>query len=180
MRSPPGPGSLPSCPRRDQQQRRPRHGTTACAGRCSWSRCCEEIVNGRIRPGEHLVTQALAERFGVSHTPIREALVALAGIGHGRRSRPTAGRSSGGSTAREVREICQVRRALECEAVRLACGRIDLAELDALPRELRAMIGRDGSPGPAVIAEARAVDSRLHDLIAASCGNAFLATSSAG
>ena len=28
-------------------------------------------------------------------------------------------------TAKEVREICQVRRALECEAVRLACGRIE-------------------------------------------------------
>ena len=40
-----------------------------------------DVFHGRLRAGEHLVTQELAQRFGVSHTPIREALIALAGIG---------------------------------------------------------------------------------------------------
>src|SRR5439155_12484206 len=40
-----------------------------------------DVFQGRLRAGQHLVTQALAERFGVSHTPIREALITLAGIG---------------------------------------------------------------------------------------------------
>lgn len=40
-----------------------------------------DVFEGRLRAGQHLVTQELAERFSVSHTPIREALVALAGIG---------------------------------------------------------------------------------------------------
>ena len=40
-----------------------------------------DVFQGRLRAGQHLVTQELAERFGVSHTPIREALIALAGIG---------------------------------------------------------------------------------------------------
>ena len=40
-----------------------------------------DIVHGRARAGEHLVTQKLADRFGVSHTPIREALISLAGFG---------------------------------------------------------------------------------------------------
>ena len=84
----------------------------------------KEIVNGQIRSGEHLVTQALARRFGVSHTPVREALVMLAGMGL-LDVTPNRGAIVRKVTERGVREICQVRSALECEAVRLACGRID-------------------------------------------------------
>ena len=38
-----------------------------------------DVFQGRLRAGEHLVTQDLAKRFVVSHTPIREALITLAG-----------------------------------------------------------------------------------------------------
>ena len=82
-----------------------------------------DVFHGRLRAGQHLVTQELAERFGVSHTPIREALISLSGIGiidllpnRGAVVRPV--------TVKDVREICQVRRALECEATRSSCGRI--------------------------------------------------------
>ena len=40
-----------------------------------------DVLQGRLRAGQHLGTQELAERHGVSHTPIREALIALAGVG---------------------------------------------------------------------------------------------------
>ncbi len=76
---------------------------------------------------------------------------------------------------KEVREVCQVRRALECEATRSACGRTDLAALHALADDLRRMIGVKTPSGARYVAEARDVDSRLHDLIADSCGNDFLA-----
>lgn len=133
-----------------------------------------DVFQGRLRAGEHLVTQELAARFGVSHTPIREALIALAGVGI-IDLLPNRGARVRRVTPHEVREICQVRRALECEATRSACGRIDLAELHALAADLRRMIGRGVRSGPRFIAEARAVDSRLHDLIAESCGNSYLA-----
>src|SRR5439155_14844598 len=78
-----------------------------------------EIFQGRLRAGQRLVTEQLARRFGVSHTPIREGLIELAGIGivdlfpnRGAIVRPV--------TARDVREICHVRRILECAATRSA------------------------------------------------------------
>src|SRR5262249_48229547 len=76
---------------------------------------------------------------------------------------------------REVREICQVRRLLECQATRNACGRIDLATLSAIADDLRQLQTRPATSIAAFIHEARLVDSRLHDLIAGSCGNDFLA-----
>jgi DNA-binding GntR family transcriptional regulator len=133
-----------------------------------------DVFQGRLRAGEHLVTQELAERFGVSHTPIREALITLAGIGI-IDLLPNRGARVRRLTPHEVREVCQVRRALECEATRSACGRIDLAELHALANDLRRMIARRPRSGPRFIEEARTVDSRLHDLIAESCGNSYLA-----
>jgi DNA-binding GntR family transcriptional regulator len=133
-----------------------------------------DVFQGRLRAGEHLVTQELAERFGVSQTPIREALITLAGIGIVDLL-PNRGAIVRRVTPHEVREVCQVRRLLECEATRSACGRIALAELHALQRDLKRLIAVKARTGNGFILEARAVDSRLHDLIADSCGNAFLA-----
>ncbi|MFO0908214.1 MAG: GntR family transcriptional regulator [Isosphaeraceae bacterium] len=137
-----------------------------------------DIFGGRLRAGQHLVTQELATRFGVSHTPIREALIALAGLGvidlH-----PNRGAIVRRVTARDVREVCQVRRVLECEAVRLACGRIDPQELatlsEGLQRQLQAQQSAEEVDQAQFILEARALDSWLHDRIAGACGNAFLA-----
>jgi len=133
-----------------------------------------DIFQGRLRAGKHLVTQELSERFSVSHTPVREALIALSGIGI-LDILPNRGAVVRRVTARDVREIMQVRRALECEAIRSACGRIDLKELHSLADDIRRLgASRAGLRGK-FIEQARSVDSRLHDLIAGSCGNEFLA-----
>ena len=89
-----------------------------------------DVFGGQLRPGQHLVTQDLAVRFGVSHTPIREALIALAGVGV-IDLLPNRGALVRRVTAKDVREVCQVRRILECEATRRACGRIALRALAA-------------------------------------------------
>lgn len=133
-----------------------------------------DIFQGRLLAGQHLVTQELAERFGVSHTPIREALITLSGMGLVDLP-PNRGAVVRRVSATEVREVCQVRRALECEATRRACGRVELAELHRLADELRRLRDLPDQDRARFIDEARAVDNRLHDLIAASCGNAFLA-----
>jgi DNA-binding GntR family transcriptional regulator len=133
-----------------------------------------DVFQGRIRAGAHLVTQELAQRFGVSHTPVREALITLAGIGI-IDLLPNRGAVVRRVTATDVREVCQVRRVLECLATRSACGRIDLRELHALAAELRRLLSARSLRGSRFIEEARAIDSRLHDRIAESCGNALLA-----
>lgn len=133
-----------------------------------------EVFQGRLRAGQRLVTQELAVRFGVSHTPVREALISLAGVGIIDLV-PNRGAVVRAVTAREVREVCQVRSILECKATRLACGRIDPGELHALADELRRLQGRPAGDIGGFIDEARQVDTRLHDCIAGSCGNAFLA-----
>lgn len=132
-----------------------------------------DVFQGRLRAGDRLVTQTLANRFGVSHTPIREALIELAGIGVVSLL-PNRGAVVRQVTAREVREVCQVRRSLECLATRLACGRIDLGRLHALAAEIRTLAAETPTTAD-FVARARAIDDRLHDLIASSCGNAFLA-----
>src|SRR5260370_18036470 len=78
-------------------------------------------------------------------------------------------------THRDVREICQVRRVLECEAVRRACGRIDPVELEDLSAGFKRQMEAPKSQQDQFIERARGVDSRLQDRIAASSGNAFLA-----
>ncbi len=133
-----------------------------------------DVFQRRLRAGQHLVTRELAVRFGVSHTPIREALIALEGIGIIDLA-PNRGAIVRKVSARDVREICQVRRVLECEAVRRACGRIDPIVLDELAEGFRRQMGLRASERAEFVSEARALDSLLHDTIAASCRNAFLA-----
>jgi DNA-binding GntR family transcriptional regulator len=141
-----------------------------------------DVLQGRLRAGAHLVTQELADRFGVSHTPIREALIALAGIGIVDMI-PNRGAVVRRVSSREAFEVMQVRRALESMAARLACGRIELAELHDLAQCFRALAvdsdrcgqSKNGLSPRALLEQARAADSRLHDCIAESCTNAFLA-----
>lgn len=131
-----------------------------------------EIFQGQLLAGKHLVIKELADRFDVSPTPVREALVALEGIGIVDII-PNRGAVVRKVTAVEVKEICQVRKALECEATRSACGRIELAQLHDLAEGFRNQQATT-DPSEMFLENARQLDSRLHDLIAESCANQFL------
>jgi DNA-binding GntR family transcriptional regulator len=133
----------------------------------------KDVVQGVLRPGQHLVAQKLARQLGVSLTPVREALIALAGIGIVDLL-PNRGAVVRQLTPREIREVCAVRRILECGAVRAACSPIDRAELQELRDEMRRLVTVKPPFQVSFIEEARAVDSRLHDAIARSCGNGLL------
>lgn len=138
------------------------------------------VFEGRYHSGQRLVVQKLAQEFGVSPTPIREALVELAGIGIVDLL-PNRGAVVRQVTRQDVAELCQIRRVLESEATRSACGRIDAAELKSLVVELKRLVevggteGEQSFDGSRFVQETRAADSRLHDLIAHACGSRRLA-----
>src|SRR5438094_6037561 len=90
-----------------------------------------DIFHGNLRAGQRLVTDSLANRFSVSHTPIREALIELRGMGVVDLL-PNRGAVVRKITAQNVRDVCQVRKVLECEAVRGAARRVDRPKLEAL------------------------------------------------
>lgn len=132
-----------------------------------------EIFQGKLRAGQHLVIRDLSQRFHVSSTPIREALVQLEATGIIDFA-PNCGAVVRQLTITDVEEVCQVRRALESEAAQNACGRIDLTQLHKLAAALRKMQSSKRR-NAAFVDKARQLDSQLHDLIAESCGNRFLA-----
>lgn len=94
------------------------------------------IVSGRLKPGTRLVETQLAEEFGVSRNPVREAIRALAAEGlievNARRSAFVAVTSD-----REAREMVEVRALLEGQNARLAARRKDPATIRRLQELLK-------------------------------------------
>ena len=90
-----------------------------------------KIIAGELKPGERLKQDLLAEEFGVSRTPVREALSRLDARGI---VRLEARRSATVSvpSPREVREMYQVRAELEGLAASLAAEWITGPQLLAL------------------------------------------------
>ena len=91
----------------------------------------EEVASGRLLPGTHLDEVELAGRFGVSRTPIREALSQLAGEGLVE-LRPRRGAVVAQASAQRLVEMFEVMAELEAMCVRLAVRRIGEDEMTAL------------------------------------------------
>jgi DNA-binding GntR family transcriptional regulator len=133
----------------------------------------EDIIQGIIQAEERLITQRLSERYKVSHTPIREALITLSGIGIVNLE-PNRGAIVRPITDHHVREISEFRSLLECEATRLACGKVGHLQLYSLRDRLQNLVNVTQKLGVPAIQDSQYLDDELHDLIANSCGNSFL------
>ena len=86
------------------------------------------IVSGQIEPGSPLRPDAIARQLEVSTTPVREAMHRIEGDGLAIRL-PHQGWFVRGLTEQQIRELDEVRAALECFSVRLACRRITAEEI---------------------------------------------------
>jgi DNA-binding GntR family transcriptional regulator len=89
------------------------------------------IVTGQIEPGTPLRPDVIARQLEVSTTPVREAMHRLESDGLAVKV-PYQGWFVREYTSEQIQELYEVRAALECLAVRLACERITHAEIDWL------------------------------------------------
>jgi DNA-binding GntR family transcriptional regulator len=131
----------------------------------------ESIATGRFAPGERLEEAALAERFGVSRTPVREALQQLAATGlielRGRR-----GAIVSAPDAMRLLEMFDVMAELEAMCGRLAARRLQAEDEEALTRTLAACRdAADAGETDAYYYE----NEQFHRAIYAASGNRFLA-----
>ena len=97
----------------------------------------QAILRGELKPGERLMEIQLANKLGVSRTPIREAIrkLELEGLVL---MIPRRGAEVAEITEKSLRDVLEVRGALEELAVKLACQKItdaQIAELRAAEKE---------------------------------------------
>jgi len=130
------------------------------------------VVNGVLRPGEHLAEEELASHLGVSRSPIREGLQQLA---HGGfvDLRPGRGAFVHAPTMREVDDIFFVRALLESESARLAAEHIPAESLAGLKEILGRGAAAVQAGEPPLLLE---LNAEFHGIIIASAGNEVLAS----
>lgn len=98
----------------------------------------ELILSGEIEPGARLRQAEIADRFGVSTTPVREAFVSLAREGLVRRD-THRGVVVFAPSADELSEIYEIRSVVEPLATRIAAKQMTSERLDQLDRIVKQM-----------------------------------------
>lgn len=127
----------------------------------------QAILTGELKPGERLMEIHLANKLGVSRTPIREAIrkLELEGLVT---MIPRRGAEVAQITEKSMNDVLEVRRALDALCAELACDRITEEGLsalkDACTRFELAIKTKDAKK----IAQA---DVALHDIIVQATGN---------
>lgn len=130
----------------------------------------QAILRGELKPGERLMEIHLAQKLGVSRTPVREAIrmLELEGLVL---MIPRKGAVVAEITITDLEDVLEVRMALEELAVKHACRRITQEQLAELRR--RAAEFKHTLNGNDVGACAQA-DVEFHDLIYLATGNSRL------
>lgn len=130
----------------------------------------EDILRGRLKPGERIVETRIAREFGVSQAPVREALRDLELLGF------VVASAFRGSQVRQVSsderaEIYPIRAALEGVAARAAATRMDEAGLAKLQNLIDVM--RDAAANGQKQTQIEA-DIEFHQFIVEASGNRLL------
>ncbi|MDD6283138.1 MAG: GntR family transcriptional regulator [Oribacterium sp.] len=128
----------------------------------------QAILKGELKPGERLMEIQLAEKLGVSRTPIREAIrkLELEGLVL---MIPRKGAEVAKISHKSLQDVLEVRGALEELATDLACQRITDEELESL-RKAEAHFKQVVSSGGNEMQIAEA-DEAYHDIIYNASGN---------
>jgi DNA-binding GntR family transcriptional regulator len=121
----------------------------------AWVR--ENIITGALPAGQFLRTEGLADRLGVSATPVREALMILQSEG-AVRWEPRRGFRIIAVTDQDVRDLFEVQAFIAGELAARAARVIDPAAVEAL-RDLQARLETAAEAG-----DVAAVDSLTHEI----------------
>jgi DNA-binding GntR family transcriptional regulator len=121
----------------------------------------QEIVQGRLAPGERVSEEALAERIGVSRTPVREAMRVLEGQGLIVRRRGRGTFVAATTSADEAKTLYDLRIPLESHLTERAARRISVDELETLVHMQRRFAEFE-SGDKLQLSRLVAVDSALH------------------
>lgn len=127
----------------------------------------QAILTGELKPGERLMEIHLANRLGVSRTPIREAIrkLELEGLVT---MIPRRGAEVAQITEKSMKDVLEVRRTLDALSAELACERISEEDEKALKEACRKFEEAVKTKDIKMIAKA---DVAIHDIIAAATGN---------
>ena len=121
----------------------------------------QAILKGELQPGERLMEIQLAQRLGVSRTPIRDAIrkLELEGLVT---MVPRKGAEVAKITEKSLRDVLEVRKALEELAMQIACDKVTENEIQDLQIALEEFKKAINSKELTSIAEA---DVNFHDVI---------------
>lgn len=121
----------------------------------------QAILRGDLKPGDRLMEIQLANKLGVSRTPIREAIrkLELEGLV---RMIPRRGAEVAQITEKSLQDVLEVRRALEELAVQLTCSRITKEGIEELRRAEKNFEKILADSDITAVAEA---DVAFHDII---------------
>ena len=130
----------------------------------------QAILTGELKPGERLMEIHLANKLGVSRTPIREAIrkLELEGLVI---MVPRRGAQVAQITEKSMSDVLEVRRALDELAVELACQRITSEEKEELKE---ACLAFERAATTNNIREIAKTDVAFHDIIFKSTRNVRL------
>ena len=132
----------------------------------------QRIVEGELSNGKRLDETELSGFYGVSRTPVREALQRLAESGLAEHL-PRRGTFVRSPSLSQLVEMFEVMAELECMAIRLAARRATAEDIDALEKDnetCRAAVAADDTK------KYYEVNARLHGRIYQMSGNSFLAS----
>ncbi len=140
------------------------HRRGASGAAYGWLR--DEILSGRLRPGQTLSENELAQRLGVSRTPIREAIICLESDGL-LEVRPQVGTTVAPIDVDAIADVQFLREAIECRTVVLAAQRASAADAKALRAQLKeqARVAASGDHAAFV-----PLDDRMHQMLGAIAG----------
>jgi len=139
-----------------------------------YDRVLAALLDHRIRPGGPINIDEISRQWGVSPTPIREALARLEGFGLVKREPHRGYVASPPPTRQALEELMDFRELLEVKGAWLACKQMDDGLLDDLTNTIAEMRTAKTGPDYEEYREFQRADAAFHELIVNSARSRYL------